>query len=224
MKRKMRICCLCCAVIAALMLSACGGSSAGSKSDNTANAENTVTDSGKEADAVPEEKKETAEDAEAETETATESDADKEAEAETETGTEPEAETEAEAETETGTEPEAETDSVSLAEAYEVIADTQIWFYKYGEGALDTETLMMWPDGTLSVDSALNGSYTLEENEDGTVTIAAQLKANDSTLDSPFLLRKADGGYEIVPKGDYWRKADDPDNPAWDNAVFVPLE
>lgn len=120
----------------------------------------------------------------------------------------------------------AEEEMLTLPEALDVLTDAMIWRYEYGEDTYDSEYLMFMSDTEVELNTVSRGPFEVTDNGDGTFTIDALLSSRfqgkETTRELQFILSRTDGQYMITPAGDYWMKSIEPDNPVWDNVVFLP--
>lgn len=109
---------------------------------------------------------------------------------------------------------------VDFVEFYENAASVMFLRYKYGDETSDSEYIVIDKHSEITLDG-VRGSYSQEEDEDGNLIINAQFKVQENTMEQAFLLGKMGDEYVMIPVGDYFKKNVEPDNPAWDNVVFV---
>lgn len=109
---------------------------------------------------------------------------------------------------------------VGFEEFYDSISPNMFLMYKYGDDAFDSENIIINNGFEITV-GMFSGSYEYEENEDGLLTIKAAVTLKGNTVEQSFYFGKMDGKYVMIPVGDYFMKTYEPDNPVWDEPVFI---
>ena len=116
--------------------------------------------------------------------------------------------------------PSGEFEPVGFEEFFDSINPRMNLTYKYGDGTYDSEYIIINNRLEITI-TYFHGSYEFEEDEDDLLTIKASVSLEGNTVEQSFHFGKLDGKYAMIPVGDYFMKTFEPDNPVWDEPVFI---